>query len=122
MADALIKSDDLTPEGCEKLATELGLSLAEYQACVKSAATDARIDDEIARVKRAGLGGLPTVWVDDEVVVGLNPDHLRDAFTRAANSEPMTRLPTSVLWAAFALALGVVGALAMKGKSGEGAS
>jgi predicted DsbA family dithiol-disulfide isomerase/uncharacterized membrane protein len=119
MADALIESEDLTPEGCEKLAAKLGLSLAEYQACVKSTATEARIDDEIARVKNAGLAGLPTVWVDDEVVVGFNPDHLRDAFTRAAHDAPRTRLPTSLLWAAFTLALGVVGGLALRARGGD---
>jgi protein-disulfide isomerase/uncharacterized membrane protein len=121
MAEALLKTHDLTPEGCEKLAVALGLSLAEYQACVKSAATEARIDDEIARVKRAGLGGLPTVWVEDEVIVGRNPEHLRDAFTRAANDKPRTRLPTSLLWATFTLALGVVGALALRGRREPGA-
>ena len=121
MAEALLKTDDLTPEGCEKLAVALGLSLAEYQACVKSAATEARIEDEIARVKSAGLGGLPTVWVEDEVIVGRNPEHLRDAFTRAANDKPRTRLPTSLLWVAFTLALGVVGALALRGRSEPGA-
>jgi predicted DsbA family dithiol-disulfide isomerase/uncharacterized membrane protein len=121
MAEALLEADDLTPEGCEKLAITLGLSLAEYRACMKSAATDARIDDEIARVKRAGLGGLPTVWVDDEVIVGRNPEHLRDAFTRAANDKPRTRLPTSLLWTAFTLALGVVGALALRGRREPGA-
>jgi predicted DsbA family dithiol-disulfide isomerase/uncharacterized membrane protein len=117
MAEALLKSNDLTPQGCEKLAAELGLSVAEYQACVKSTATEARIDDEIARVKSAGFRGLPTVWVDDEVIVGHDPDHLRDAFTRAANEKPRARLPTSVLWATFAVALGVVGALSLRGRS-----
>ncbi|HMI87525.1 MAG TPA: vitamin K epoxide reductase family protein [Polyangiaceae bacterium] len=116
MAEALLKSDDLTPQGCEKLAAELGLSIAEYRECVKSAATDARIDDEIARVKRAGLAGLPTVWVEDEVIVGRDPAHLRDAFTRAANEKPRTRLPTSLMWAAFTIALGIVGALALRGR------
>jgi uncharacterized membrane protein/predicted DsbA family dithiol-disulfide isomerase len=114
MADALIKSDDLTPEGCEKMAAQLGLSLSDYKDCITSAATDARIDDEIARVKSAGLAGLPTVWVEDEAIVGFSPDHLRDAFTRAAMDKPRTRLPTSLLWACFAVALGVVGALAMR--------
>jgi predicted DsbA family dithiol-disulfide isomerase/uncharacterized membrane protein len=121
MAEALLKAHDLTPEGCEKLAVALGLSLAEYQACVKSAATEARIEDEIARVKRAGLGGLPTVWVDDEVIVGRNPELLRDAFTRAASDKPRARLPTSLLWAAFTVGLGVVGALAMRGRREPGA-
>jgi uncharacterized membrane protein/predicted DsbA family dithiol-disulfide isomerase len=119
MADALIKSDDLTPEGCEKMATQLGLSLADYKGCVTSPATEARIDDEIARVKSAGLAGLPTVWVEDQAIVGFSPDHLRDAFTRAATDKPRTRLPTSLLWASFAVALGVVGALAMRSRGDD---
>jgi uncharacterized membrane protein/predicted DsbA family dithiol-disulfide isomerase len=119
MADALLKSDDLTPEGCEKLAAQLGLSIADFKDCVTSAATDARIDDEIARVKSAGLAGLPTVWVEDEAIVGFSPDHLRDAFTRAATDKPRTRLPTSLLWASFAVALGVVGALAMRARGDD---
>jgi protein-disulfide isomerase len=121
MADALIASDDLTPEACERLASKLGLSLAEFQKCVNSSATDARIDDEIARVKSAGFAGLPTVWVEDELIVGLNPNHLRDAFTRAANEKPRSRLPTGLLWATFAGALAVVGALALRGRREPGA-
>jgi predicted DsbA family dithiol-disulfide isomerase/uncharacterized membrane protein len=117
MANALFNSADLTPEGCEKLAAELGLSLAEYLACVKSAPTEARINDEIKRVTSAGFGGLPTVWVDDEVIVGRDPEHLRDAFTRAANEAPRARLPTSLLWVAFTVALGVVGALGLRARS-----
>ena len=121
MADALLKTNDLTPQGCEKLAAELGVSVAEYQACIKSAATEARIDDEIARVKSAGFGGLPTVWVEDEVIVGRDPDRLRDAFSRAATDKPRARLPTSLLWVAFTVALGVVGALALRGRREPGA-
>lgn len=122
MADALITSEDLTPEGCEKTAAKLGLSLSEYQSCVTSGSTDARIDDEIARIKRAGLAGLPTVWVDDQLIVGFNPDRLRDAFTRAANiDKPRSRLPTSLLWATFAVALVIVGALGLRGRREPGA-
>ena len=61
-----------------------------------------------------------TRWVEDEVIVGHNPDHLRDAFTRAANDKPKTRLPTSLLWGAFTIALGVVGALALRTRSNVG--
>jgi predicted DsbA family dithiol-disulfide isomerase/uncharacterized membrane protein len=121
MADLLMKSQDLTPEGCEKLAAQLGLSLDDYRACVKSAATDARIDGDIAKVRAAGLAGLPTVWVQDEVIVGFNHDRLRDAFTRAATDKSHTRLPTSLLWAAFTVALGVVGALGLRGRREPGA-
>jgi putative transcription antitermination factor YqgF len=71
MADALFQADNLSPEDCEKIAASLGLSLDQYRACVKSAATDARIDDQMKRVRAAGLGGLPTVWIGSEVIVGL---------------------------------------------------
>jgi predicted DsbA family dithiol-disulfide isomerase len=88
---------------------------------VRSTATEARIEDEIARVRKAGFRGLPTVWVEDEVIVGHDPDHLRDAFTRAASKKPRTRLPTSLLWATFAVALGVVGVLALRSRQEPGA-
>src|SRR5450432_3976735 len=39
MADALFQSETLTPEGCEKLAVSLGLSLTDYRACVASSST-----------------------------------------------------------------------------------
>jgi len=115
MADALFQSESLTPEACEKLAASLGLSLEAYRACVGSSSTDARIDDEIARVKSAGLAGLPTVWIGDQVLVGLQPiDKLRDAFAEAASGKTPTRLPTALLWAALAATLAAFGAVAAR--------
>ena len=116
MAHALFQSDELTPEACEKIAASLGLSLPAYQACVHDSSTDARIDEQIQRVKKAGLVGLPTVWIGDQVLVGLQPvETLRDAFAQAARGPGPTRLPTALLWGAFTAALVVVGALAMRG-------
>jgi protein-disulfide isomerase len=115
MADALFQSESLTPEACEKLAASLGLSLSDYRLCVSSSATDAHIDDEIARVKSAGLAGLPTVWIGDQVLVGLQPiDKLRDAFAEAATGKTPTRLPTALLWAALAATLAAFGAVAAR--------
>jgi DNA-binding LacI/PurR family transcriptional regulator len=65
------------------------------------------------------LAGLPTVWVEDQAIVGFSPERLRDAFTRAATDKPRPRLPTSLLWASFAVALGVVGALAMRARGDD---
>jgi predicted DsbA family dithiol-disulfide isomerase/uncharacterized membrane protein len=115
MADALFASDSLTPEACEKLAATIGLSLPEYRACVASASTDARIDQEIARVKSAGLAGLPTVWIGDQGLVGLQPmETLRDAFAEAARGRSSTRLPTAVLWAMLAAVVAAFGVVACR--------
>jgi protein-disulfide isomerase/uncharacterized membrane protein len=120
MADALFQSETLAPEACEKLAQALGLSLPAYQACVASSSTDARIDDEIERVHSAGLAGLPTVWIGDQVLVGLQPiDKLRDAFAEAARGKAPTRLPTALLWAALTATLAAFGAVAVRTSGGR---
>jgi len=117
MADALFQADNLSPEACEKIAASLGLSLDQYRACVKSAATDARIDDQMKRVRAAGLGGLPTVWIGSQVIVGLQPaDTLSEAFAKAAGSK-QHRLPTALLWVAFGAGLAAVAAVALRRSS-----
>lgn len=86
MANALFTApeDDLTPEGCEKLAASLGLSLDAYRACVKSAATDALIESDKAEFKAAGGFALPTIWIGDTRFVGAQPrEALEKALERA---------------------------------------
>jgi predicted DsbA family dithiol-disulfide isomerase/uncharacterized membrane protein len=117
MANALFQADNLSPEACEKIAASLGLSLDQYRACVKSAATEARIEDQMKRVRAAGLGGLPTVWIGSEVIVGLQPaDTLSAAFAKAAGSK-QRRLPTALLWVAFGAGLAAVAAVALRRSS-----
>jgi predicted DsbA family dithiol-disulfide isomerase/uncharacterized membrane protein len=114
MADALFASQDLTPEGCDRLAASLGLSLPAFRVCVGSPSTDARIDEQSARARSAGISGLPTVWIGDHRFVGSQPiETLREAFAEAARGKP-ARLPTAFLWAAFATVLAVCGAIAMR--------
>src|SRR6266508_754268 len=115
MADALFAAESLTPEACEKLAASLGLVMPSYRTCVVSPSTDARIDEQIRIVRSAGLAGLPTLWIGDKLLIGLQPiDTLRQAFVDATRSGTSRRLPTAVLWAAFAATLAVVGALAIR--------
>lgn len=114
MADALFQSESLSPEACDHIAASLGMSMAAYRACVGSPATDARIDEQIKRARSAGLAGLPTVWIDEKLLVGLQSvDALQTAFAEASHGKS-TRLPTAVLWAAFATSLAVFGAIAMR--------
>ncbi|HEX8794582.1 MAG TPA: thioredoxin domain-containing protein [Polyangiaceae bacterium] len=86
MANALFTApeDDLTPEGCEKLAASLGLPLDAYRACVKNAATDALIDADKAEFKAAGGFALPTIWIGDTRFVGAQShEALEKALDRA---------------------------------------
>ena len=72
MASALFTTevDDLTPEGCEKLAAKVGLPVDQYRACVASPETDASIAADKAEFKAAGGHALPTIWVGETPFIG----------------------------------------------------
>ncbi len=72
MASALFSAPvpDLTREGCEKIAQSLGLSLDAYRACVADPKTDASIEADKAIFKAAGGHALPTIWVNNDVLIG----------------------------------------------------
>jgi protein-disulfide isomerase len=81
MADALFSARDLSPAGCETIAASLGLALPAFRACVASALTEQRIDADIERFRAAKLRGLPTVFVGDTRILGLqSSERLREAF------------------------------------------
>jgi uncharacterized membrane protein/predicted DsbA family dithiol-disulfide isomerase len=82
MANALFTApeEELTPEGCEKLAMSLGLPLEAYRNCVKSAATGALIEADKAEFKAAGGFALPTIWIGETRFVGAQS---RDALEKA---------------------------------------
>jgi uncharacterized membrane protein/predicted DsbA family dithiol-disulfide isomerase len=75
MADALFAApvEQLTPEGCEKIAQSLGLPLDAYRSCVADPASDARIAADRARFNAAGGYALPTIWIDERELVGAQP-------------------------------------------------
>jgi protein-disulfide isomerase/uncharacterized membrane protein len=76
MADALFSApvQELTPEGCAKLATTLGLDEGAFRKCTSDPATDARIQDDEASFKAAQGHGLPTLWINDEKIEGYKMD------------------------------------------------
>ncbi len=75
MANALFSApvDQLTREGCEKIAQAVGLTLDPYRACVADPETDARIESDRAEFKAAGGHALPTLWIDGRQLVGAQP-------------------------------------------------
>jgi uncharacterized membrane protein len=72
MADALASAEPstLTPEGCEKIAEELGLDLSRFRACVKDPETDARIRKDGEAFRASNGRGLPMLYIDGQRLVG----------------------------------------------------
>jgi uncharacterized membrane protein/predicted DsbA family dithiol-disulfide isomerase len=96
MADALFTSDDLTAAGNRKTAEAIGLAMAAYDRCIVDPATVRKLEAEIGTVRATGFRGLPTVWINDQIVVGLQPvDVLREAFERAEHQSTAARQSTS---------------------------
>jgi protein-disulfide isomerase len=86
MADALFKAPvaELTPDGCEKLASSFGMSLDAFRTCVADPATDARIKSDTEEFKAAKAHGLPTIWIGDQKIEGAQPvETLREALDDA---------------------------------------
>lgn len=75
MASALFSApvDELTREGCERLAQSVGLSLDAYRACVADPKTDESIESDRAAFKAAGGYALPTIWIDGNALIGAQP-------------------------------------------------
>jgi uncharacterized membrane protein/protein-disulfide isomerase len=72
MTKALLTTDveNLTPDGCEKLASGLGIESAAYSACVQDPSTQSKIDGDIEEFHAAKGAGLPTIWVDETPLFG----------------------------------------------------
>jgi len=83
MANALFRAEDLTPEGCEKVAQSLNLDLHAFRECVHDPKVDERIQKETAEFRATHGRGLPTIWIEDQKIEG--------AQERAKLEETMTR-------------------------------
>lgn len=70
MAEALFTADpsDLTPEGCEKIATDLGLSVEAFRA--KLPAARARVNADLSEANAVDVHYLPTLEVGGQRLVG----------------------------------------------------
>ncbi len=88
MASALFAADpeDLTAEGCEKLAASVGCDLERYRRDLPAAA--ARVAAESEAAKAAGVRGLPTLFIGGERISGAgnSTDELVAMIERAARS------------------------------------
>ena len=99
MANALFSApvEELTPEGCERIAQSVGLLPEPYRACVADPATDRRIDDDRAEFRAARGFALPTLWIDGQELVGAQSGPalekvIQDALARASTGSSIPRL------------------------------
>lgn len=88
MAALLYAADpaDLTPGGCEHLAAQAGCDLARFRADRQAAGE--RVDRDLADAQAAGVGGLPTLYINTQKIVGakLGAAELADLITLASRS------------------------------------
>ena len=84
IADALFVSDDLSPDALQTLAEQAKLDVEEYHTCIADPAIDEQIEQTARWVEAADLGGLPQIWVQDVLLVGVQTsESLRAALRRA---------------------------------------
>jgi protein-disulfide isomerase len=74
MAEALFAAppDELTPEGCEHLAAQVGCDLDRYREALADPATSARVLGDSDDAKSAGADALPTIFVGEQRFTGAN--------------------------------------------------
>ncbi|MGE0787352.1 MAG: thioredoxin domain-containing protein [Sandaracinaceae bacterium] len=87
MADALFTAADLSPPGNRASAEEVGLDMAAYDACIGAESTEARVVEDLARGDRAGMQGLPSVYIGEQTIVGFLPGSPPDEFVLAMDME-----------------------------------
>jgi len=71
MSDALFRSEDISAQGCEHLASQLGLDMAAFRSCVSAERTTDRIERDRRAAGEAGIEGLPTMFVGHTRLTGL---------------------------------------------------
>lgn len=88
MARALFAAspDELTPEGCEAIAARIGCDLTRYRADMAAAAE--RVAADLRDAERAGVRGLPTIFIGAERINGASASvaELTAMIERAARS------------------------------------
>ncbi len=84
VAEALFTTDDLSVEGCEKIAVAAGVDPAAYRACLADPETDERIRADTTDFRASQGRGLPTIWIERQKLEGAQPEEkLRKALDTA---------------------------------------
>jgi uncharacterized membrane protein/predicted DsbA family dithiol-disulfide isomerase len=76
LANELFTSEDLSPEGCAKLAERVGVDMERYGECMESERPEQRLAADLEDSKAAGVRGLPTFYVGEVRMEGLKEEHV----------------------------------------------
>jgi protein-disulfide isomerase/uncharacterized membrane protein len=107
MADLLFSSHDLSPDGVRGHAQSLQLDLELFDRCVSAAQTDARIDAQAALIEQVGFKGLPTTFIGDRAILGVQEAYVfQQAIERAERGEGREGIPG---WLYLSTTLGLLG-------------
>lgn len=88
MAEALFETEDLSEPTIAKLARQLGLDGARFDACVADTATSARVEREAALLVPPELEGLPTTYIGGKRLLGVqSAEAVADALKRAERGD-----------------------------------
>jgi protein-disulfide isomerase len=69
-AHALFAADDLSEAACERLAVERGVDRDRLRQCLADPATDARIEQDVAKFESVGGDGVPLLYVGEQRLDG----------------------------------------------------
>jgi predicted DsbA family dithiol-disulfide isomerase len=87
MAEALYTAppEELTSEGCEKIAASVGMDVGAYRQCLASDRPARRLASDAADAQAAGLGPeAPVFWIGDTRYRGaMSAEVIRDGIERA---------------------------------------
>ncbi|MEQ1830542.1 MAG: vitamin K epoxide reductase family protein [Pirellula sp.] len=86
MAASLFATTELTPEYCRQQAERLGLNLDAFDRVVQESSTGEHLDNIRQWATSSGQKGLPLIWIQNEVIVGIpTPEKLMAALRRASD-------------------------------------
>jgi len=89
MAEQLYQAErsQMTPKGLSLLAQKLEVDVSAFRKCLESEQTREELEAHMAMFSAAALGGLPSTFVDDELVRGADAQALQEAVGRALDGD-----------------------------------
>jgi uncharacterized membrane protein/protein-disulfide isomerase len=115
MADALYNAEALESKGVALMAKQLGHDIG---ACMQSDETSAKVEADKAMFQNAGLSGLPSTYVERELVRGADEPQLIEAVDRGLGGG---NRGADVRWLFAFLALLWIGVMGVSVKAARGA-
>lgn len=87
--DALMRADDLSPEGCHDTARVAGVDPSRLDQCLASPRPDAHLRQDANEASANGVRSLPTCFIGGQRFEGLRSEEtLRDAIDQALSRGP----------------------------------